>query len=83
MGSCDPERVHRTLLQMSMVGSLTPRSQITITITMSIIIIMIISGATPLNNNVSVYEITIPEIIFFMLAIVDIIIHIVIPHKNT
>ena len=50
---------------------------------MSIIIIMIISGATPLNNNVSVYEITIPEIIFFMFAIVDIMIHIVIPHKNT
>ena len=50
---------------------------------MIIVIILIISGATRLTNNVSVYEITISEIILLMLVIVDIINHITILHKNT
>ena len=78
-----PERVHHTLLQISMVGSLTPRFKITIIITMSIIIIIItISGTTSMNNNVSVCGITISEMMFLMLVIVVIINHVTILHKS-
>ena len=47
-----------------------------------IIIISIISGTIALNNNISLYEITISEIIFLMIVIAIIINHITILHKN-